>query len=95
MLVDGDQLTPVRIYQRDDFNVPSEDLVQIYTPSNTFIANGIHASCKSEKDGSEYFLGPFTFLHKYVMTSLPQKISDFYHRINARFYVKSVLDFML
>ncbi len=88
-------LIPVKIKSIQEDVVPIEDLIQVYTPSNNLIANNLYASCKSEKDGSEYFLSPFTMISKYVHSDLPQMISDIYHYINLRAPIKYLLNRVL
>lgn len=73
--LDGGKSGVIVFIERLSF--PVRDLVNIYTPSGTFLANGdIVASCKSELDGSEIFtplLGP---CFDYLSESLPQRLSD-------------------
>ena len=74
--VDG---TPRQILTVNRLILSQSDFVQIYTSTSTLILNGeILGSCKSEKDGSDYFLAPLTFLAHYLDLSLPQKLANLY-----------------
>ena len=76
--------------------LPQSDFVQIYTSTSTLILNGeILGSCKSEKDGSDYFLAPLTFLARYVHLSLPQKLANLYQALNLNALVKPALSYFL
>ena len=42
--------------------VPENELLIVYNPSCTFIANGLFASCRSENDRFDTFVEPATIL---------------------------------
>jgi hypothetical protein len=76
--------------------LPQSDFVQIYTSTSTVILNGdIIGSCKSEYDGSDYFLTPLTFLAQYLHLSLPQKLANLYQALNLNAVVKPALNYFL
>jgi hypothetical protein len=76
--------------------LPQSDFVQIYTSTSTLILNGdILGSCKSENDGSDYFLAPLTFLARYFHLSLPQKLANLYQALNLNALVKPALSYFL
>jgi hypothetical protein len=71
--------TPRQILKVNRVLLPQSEFVQIYTSTSTLILNGdILGSCKSEKDGSDYFLAPLAFLARYLHLSLPQKLANLY-----------------
>jgi hypothetical protein len=63
----------LEIISVESFLVPSSDLVQIYTPSNTFSlgAYSILASCKSRFDLSDVHVPLSHFIFKHISESLP------------------------
>jgi hypothetical protein len=88
--------TPRQILTVNRVLLPESDFVQIYTSTSTLILNGeILGSCKSEKDGSDYFLAPLTFLARYVHLSLPQKLANLYQALNLNALVKPALSYFL
>ena len=42
--------------------VPENELLIVYNPSCTFIANGLFASCRSENDRFENFVEPASII---------------------------------
>ena len=88
--------TPRQILTINRVLLPQSDFVQIYTSTSTLILNGdIRGSCKSEKDGSDYFLTPLTFLARYLHLSLPQKLANLYQALNLNTLVKPALSYFL
>jgi hypothetical protein len=74
----GDQFISLSGYTLDIISiesllVPSSDLVQIYTPSNTFSlgAHSVLASCKSRFDFSDLHVPLSLFIFKHISESLP------------------------
>lgn len=55
-----------RIVEISTSFVPQNELVQIYTSSCTFIANGLLASCKVEGDASVLFIPALSFISNYI-----------------------------
>ena len=91
--VDG---TPRQILKIDRVLLPQSDFVQIYTSTSTLIINGdILGSCKSENDGSDYFVAPLAFLARYFSLSLPQKLANLYQALNLNAVVKPALKYFL
>ena len=91
--VDG---TPRQILTISQMHLPQSDFVQIYTSTSTLILNGdILGSCKSENDGSDYFLTPLAFLARYLHLSLPQKLANMYQALNLNALVKPALSYFL
>lgn len=71
---------------------PQSEFVQVYTSTNTIILNvNIVGSCKAEDDGSEYFLGPFRLLSKYLHSSIPQFITDIYFGIGLNTLIRPLV----
>lgn len=91
----SNNLSPVQILRIIPVAIPSEDMIQVYTSSNVLTANGLFASCKSEKDGSDLFLKPFSFLQNYIHHGLPQMISDAYHAAGMRPIFKYVFNMVI
>ena len=91
--IDG---SPCQILTVNRVLLPQSDFVQIYTSTSTLILNGdIHGSCKSEKDGSDYFLAQLNFLARYLHQSLPQKLANLYQALNLNALVKPALSYFL
>ena len=81
-----------QILKVDRVLLPQSDFVQIYTSTSTLILNGdILGSCKSKKDGSDYFVAPLAFLARYLAPSLPQKLANLYQALNLNAVVKPAL----
>ena len=88
--------TPRQILTVNRVILPQSDFVQIYTSTSTLILNGdILGSCKSENDGSDYFLTPLTFLARYFHLLLPQKLANLYQALNLNALVKPALSYFL
>jgi hypothetical protein len=88
--------TPRQILTVNRVILPQSDFVQIYTSTSTLILNNeILGSCKSENDGSDYFLAPLTFLGHYFDLSLPQKLANLYQALNLNALVKPALSYFL
>ena len=51
-------------------NANEDRLVSFYTESGTALVNGVFASCKSENDGSEYFIPSLAFIAKYMSPTI-------------------------
>lgn len=87
--------SPAQIIKIAPLTIPSEDMIQVYTSSSLLTANSLFASCKSDKDGSELFLKPFSILQNYIHHRLPQMISDVYHSAGMRPIFKFVFNMIL
>lgn len=69
--------------------VPNDELISVYTPSRTIVANDILASCVNEDDGSELSIPILSFLGKYIHNGLPTKIAEFGQMIGMKtIYIK-------
>jgi hypothetical protein len=51
--------------------VPASDLISAYTKSGNMIVNGLHASCQSEDDGTDYFLKTMDLIARYASPIIP------------------------
>ena len=95
-LIAVDGSPPRQILKVDRVLLPQSDFVQIYTSTSTLILNGdILGSCKSESDGSDYFVAPLAFLARYLGLSLPQKLANLYQALNLNAVVKPALKYFL
>ena len=73
VLVNNDTNTSefLKIVHIKEIYVPRSDLFAPYTLSTNIIVNGLHGSCQSMNDASEYFLSAFDVMANYMSPKLP------------------------